>query len=263
MANLIMHKYGSRVTEAEVRAVPAVDFTNTWRPYRHGIVLDAVNGALGRKGLEITRGEYGLSNDGFDMFAVLHVKADGLPVLKGTEPSLGVRSSMAKRLSLGLCVGFHTFVCDNLAFHSDVVLFRKHTGRLSEEEILRLADDAVGQIAPRMRHLTDWMTVMAGVVLSKSMAIALFGAAVVAGVLPGSQMESAYEALYRGDHYESDRGNLRGWYGAVTEVIGQRRSLVGYHAANKKVNDFILPATEYAIGRASLDGVVGFLKKEN
>lgn len=49
------------------------------------------------------------------------------PLVTGVHLSVGIRSSLDKSLPLGWVGGNRTFVCDNLAFRSDLLVRRKHT----------------------------------------------------------------------------------------------------------------------------------------
>ena len=53
-----------RVTEAEIMQVPAVQFTRTFRPVHHKLVIDAVRTGIKAVGLEVVDTEYVLARAG-------------------------------------------------------------------------------------------------------------------------------------------------------------------------------------------------------
>src|SRR4051812_22884309 len=51
----------------------------------------------------------------------------GSPLATGVTLAVGIRNSFDKSLPLGFVAGNRVFVCDNLAFRSDLSVKRKHT----------------------------------------------------------------------------------------------------------------------------------------
>ena len=49
------------------------------------------------------------------------------PVATGVSLAVGIRNSVDKSFPLGFCAGNRVFVCDNLAFRSELMVRRKHT----------------------------------------------------------------------------------------------------------------------------------------
>src|SRR5205823_14100843 len=48
-------------------------------------------------------------------------------LVTGVHLAVGVRNSLDKSFPLGFCAGSRVFVCDNLAFRSELLVNRKHT----------------------------------------------------------------------------------------------------------------------------------------
>jgi hypothetical protein len=48
-------------------------------------------------------------------------------IAEGVSLAVGLRNSTDKSFPIGFCVGERVFVCDNLAFASEIVIARKHT----------------------------------------------------------------------------------------------------------------------------------------
>src|SRR5262249_21207388 len=59
--------------------------------------------------------------------------------------AVGVRNSTDKSFPLGFCAGNRVFVCDNLAFRSELLIRRKHT-RNGEKNFAAAIGNAVAQL---------------------------------------------------------------------------------------------------------------------
>lgn len=259
MKNLIMHRGGRIATEAEVRAVPKVDFTDTWHPWHHAQVIDCLNQAAEKQKLCIARREYGLSQDGLDLFAVWHLdqgaalenknliryEQDSHYVKSNGTLSIGIRNSMAKRLAVGVCAGFSTFVCDNLAFSSEIVLFRKHTSGLDISELRMIAGGAMEKLFETYPNFIAWLRDLDCYAAEPTQMHAIISAAVFAGVFPGSKMLELKAMLFEKDgrYFPKERSDgritLAALHGAMTEIIGGARALIGYQRSNNKLNSFL------------------------
>ena len=59
--------------------------------------------------------------------------------------AVGIRNSVDKSFPLGFCAGSRVFVCDNLAFRSELLVRRKHT-IFGERDFTRRIAEAVGSL---------------------------------------------------------------------------------------------------------------------
>ena len=87
-------------------------------------LLEEVKLHIPRFGLTVEDERYALARDGNQMFGVLtckngHVADWGL--------AIGIRSSYDRSLAVDLVAGARVFVCDNLSFHGESQVSRKHT----------------------------------------------------------------------------------------------------------------------------------------
>lgn len=121
---LILHCGAREATREELALVPTPEATRTWRPVPHVRVIETVEQTLGDAGFAIEKLRFGLSRNDARMFAVADLST---PLVTGVHLSVGIRSSLDKSLPLGWVGGNRTFVCDNLAFRSDLLVSRKHT----------------------------------------------------------------------------------------------------------------------------------------
>lgn len=137
-SDLITHCGARAVTREELDAVEAPAATATWFPVKHGAVIEAVSGALTGAGFAVRAARFALSRGDARMFSTMDLDA---PLVPGVSLAVGVRNSTDKSFPLGFCAGSKVFVCDNLAFRSDLLVRRKHTrfGRDRFEEAITQA----------------------------------------------------------------------------------------------------------------------------
>ncbi len=123
-STLLAHRGARLVERAELDSVPAPPPTKSWFPVAHGHVLTAVTGRLADAGFVVRKAQHALSRGDARYFGTLDLES---PLVSGVSLAVGVRNSTDKSFPLGFCAGSRVFVCDNLAFRSELLVNRKHT----------------------------------------------------------------------------------------------------------------------------------------
>jgi hypothetical protein len=123
-AVLINHRGGYEVTESELALIRAPPPTDTWFPVDHSIVLGTVKDTLTAAGFGVAKQRLSISHEGQRFFGTLDLTS---LITEGIALAVGIRSSIDKSFPIGWCAGSRVFVCDNLSFHSEVVISKKHT----------------------------------------------------------------------------------------------------------------------------------------
>ena len=123
-SRLTLHCGAREVTREQLDAVPTPAATATWFPVAHGTCVTTVQKALTESGFEVRKTRFGLSRGDARMFATVDL---GSPLATGVTLAVGIRNSFDKSLPLGFVAGHHVFVCDNMAFRSELSVRRKHT----------------------------------------------------------------------------------------------------------------------------------------
>jgi len=122
---------GERVDHESLKTVPIPVATESYQPVPHSDLADMVK-TIGQDILHdftFYKEQYALARDGRQMFGI-HTYQNGSNEM---GLSIGFRNSYDKSLSIGIALGASVFVCDNLAFTGDVMLFRKHTSNVLED----------------------------------------------------------------------------------------------------------------------------------
>ncbi len=123
-STLVSHCGAHPVTKGDLELIPAPPSTKTWFPIRHLEVLETVEQHIGDSGFQMRSMQLSMTDDQKRFFGVLDLRS---PIAEGVTLSVGVRNSNDKTFPIGFCIGHRTFVCDNLAFSSEVVLSKRHT----------------------------------------------------------------------------------------------------------------------------------------
>jgi hypothetical protein len=123
-ANLILHAGGRLATIDELRACKTPPPEGRWHPVSHVTVLDTVTETLRGAGYTVKSEKYAIARADARFFGVLDLET---PLAHGVGLSVGIRNSVDKSFPLGFAAGSHVFVCDNLAFRSELLVRRKHT----------------------------------------------------------------------------------------------------------------------------------------
>jgi len=147
--NLVLHCGASSVDRAAVKSVPTPIATRTWSPIPHLRLVEQVERSLRASHLEIVNQAHALSHSGDRYFGLIQVEARR----SNTDYALvlGLRNSHDKRFPAGLVAGAQVFVCDNLSFHGEVQLSRKHT-RFIGRDLPMLTQRAIGQLQDKWQH---------------------------------------------------------------------------------------------------------------
>jgi hypothetical protein len=120
---LIVHAGAEHVDYDGLHTLDMPEPTDTHVPIAHHAVVDMVKYALGFYGHDLLEEHHAVTPDGMRYFGVLSLKSS----YGNYTDMVGLRNSHDKRFPIGIAIGSQVFVCDNLAFHSDHVIRRKHT----------------------------------------------------------------------------------------------------------------------------------------
>lgn len=136
-AVLVAHRGGRIVSDTELRRVKTPPPSGEWFPVGHARMVDMVKEHIGDMKHRVEHSAFALSADDQRFFGVFDLK----PV-KGSDVgmAIGVRSSTDQSMSQAMCFGSRVFVCDNLAFHSEVVFKTRNTTNVLQRLPRMIAD---------------------------------------------------------------------------------------------------------------------------
>ncbi len=119
---LVLHAGGRLVHPDELAACPTPAPAGRWHPVAHAAVLASVKETLRGAGYVVRSEQLALARADARFFGVLDLEA---PLAHGVNLSVGVRNSVDKSFPLGFAAGSRVFVCDNLAFRSELLVRRR------------------------------------------------------------------------------------------------------------------------------------------
>jgi hypothetical protein len=138
-ARLMNHRGAVEVDRQALAGIEAPASTSTWFPLKHSVVLDRVCETLEGSGFGIEGLQLSIARDEQRFFGVLKLKTK---VTEACSLAVGLRNSTDRSYPIGFALGERVFVCDNLAFHSEIIISRRHT-RFGEERFNAAVSQAV------------------------------------------------------------------------------------------------------------------------
>jgi len=241
---LMAHCNTTYVDEAEVRAVEAPEWTDTWHPVAHGMVLDAAAEAVSSIGLNVVKAEYSLSKTGGRMFGFWELDHR----TNGSNWSIGLRNSIDKSMVLGVSGGLKVFVCDNMALSGDYIEFHKHTAGLDQERVARMFVAAMAQLIDQLDAFTKWHGALKHMPLTPEEFARMTYEGMKAGAFAPRQFNGFHNAydeevlLCEKDQDAASGQTVYSWHGAVTRLMrGESMFSVAKKntAANNVIKDHI------------------------
>ena len=237
--NLVLHCGAAAVERAALKSVHTPLATATWSPIPHLRLVEQVERALSAAKLTIINQAHALSHAGDRYFGLIQVETGRSNGDYGLV--LGLRNSHDKRFPAGLVAGAQVFVCDNLSFHGEVELSRKHT-RFIGRDLPLLTERAIGQLQERWHNQETRINRYREHVIADRDAHDLAVRAVDVGVCPVTLLPKVIEEWRQPGHEAFRPRTVWSLFNGFTEAL--------------KGNLALLPARTQAL-HGLMDGYVG------
>jgi hypothetical protein len=143
--DLCLHAGARRIEREQLIAAPTPQRTETWCPIAHNSLVEEAESGLNRAGFTVVQQVHALTEDSARYFGLFQV-ADLNAVESDYAFVVGLRNSHDQRFPAALCLGSQVFVCDNLAFASEVKIARRHTRHI-ERDLPGVVGQAIGRLA--------------------------------------------------------------------------------------------------------------------
>ena len=215
--DLCLHCGGYQTEYEKVLDAPTPPATDSHFPIPHATFVQGVLGALQRCGLEIVQQVHALAGDEgqryFGLVELEHTSTDYAIVV-------GFRNSHDKAFSASLVAGEGIFICDNLAFHGEIKVSRKHT-RYIMNDLTRLIDTAVGKLGSLRLTMDQRIEQYKSVELEPRFADHLLVEMLRAKIISSSQIGKVMREFEAPSHEEFTEHGLSAWRlaNATTEVL--------------------------------------------
>jgi hypothetical protein len=150
----LMNHCGAReIAREQLAGIEPPAPTRTWYPIAHRAVLDSVWSTLEGAGFAIRQSRLSVSHGDSRFFGTLDLAT---PISDGVSLAVGIRNSTDQSFPIQFCCGQRVFVCDNLAFTSEIVVSKKHT-RFGQERYLEGLARAVGSLDQYRESAACWI----------------------------------------------------------------------------------------------------------
>jgi len=218
-ATLVNHCGARQVNAAELATIEPPAPTRTWFPLAHRAVLDSVCESLEGAGFAICRSRLSVSHGGARFFGTLDLTTS---IVEGVSLAVGIRNSNDQSFPIGFCCGQRVFVCDNLAFTSEIVVSKKHT-RFGQERYLEGLARAVASLDQYRQSASGWIEQMQARRLNDDRANSLLLQAYERKIIGLRLLPLVVEEWRRPTREEYRPRTAYSLFNCFTEVLGRER----------------------------------------
>jgi len=213
------HRGAREVQRAELLTIEAPPATKTWYPIAHRAILDSVYSTLEGAGFQIRQSRLSLSHGDARFFGALDLAT---PISDGVSLAVGIRNSTDQSFPIGFCCGQRVFVCDNLAFTSEIVVSKKHT-RFGQERYLEGLVSAVGSLNQYRESAACWIAQLQEYALSEDAANSYLLQAYEQGIVGLRLLPLVLEEWRRPHRDEYLSRTAYSLFNCFTDVLGRER----------------------------------------
>lgn len=218
MSNLILHAGAQHVSETELLGFLAPPPEGRWYPIAHSRVLQTVKESLGELGYAVQRQDLGVFRDGSRFFGTLDLASTIAP---GVTLAVGVRNSVDKSFPLGFIAGSRVFVCDNLAFRSELLIRRRHTVN-GERDFLKRITGSVAQLRGFVSEESDRIAALFARHLSDEEADSVILRSWERGIITTNDLPKVVHEWRNPSHEEFSPRTAWSLYNAYTAALNGR-----------------------------------------
>jgi hypothetical protein len=213
------HRGAREVQRDQLGLIEAPPATDTWYPIAHRQVLDSVWSTLEGAGFEIRQSRLSLSYGDARFFGTLDLAT---PVSDGVSLAVGIRNSTDKSFPIGFCCGQRVFVCDNLAFTSEIVVSKKHT-RFGQDRYLEGLARAVASLDQYRESAANWIARLQAYDLSEDAANSYLLQAYEQGIIGMRLLPLVIAEWRRPQHEAYQPRTAYSMFNCFTDVLGRAR----------------------------------------
>ena len=207
----------NRVELDQLAKVKIPDATESFCPVPHHTLVKLAKEAIERAGLEIEKEEFGLAREGQRFFGAFALRGQDI-MADDRKLVFGLRNSCDRSFAASVCIGTSMVVCENLSFHSDIKLARRHTTNVMAD-LPRVLADAVGRCVSQWNDMGQRIESYRQVEISKERAADLLIDLADAKALPARDIYNAVQEFRNPRHPEFKGQTLWSLYNSVTENL--------------------------------------------
>ena len=216
-----------QATINDLRLLPEVPFTKTWKPYSHFSITNNIRVVLSHFDMNIRGAYLELNKNKQNLYGTFDVEYDN-------EYSfiLGFRNSTDKSFGFGLCSGCRVLVCSNGCFDGEFKIVNIHNNTLTLEKIYEMIMQATIQMKAQSAHTMEWLNALKSLSWSVRTTKACIFDLLSRGAIPPTKFKT-----FMGHYYQQEGGNFPmspyKVQGAVTRFYRQRPLHIQHDRVNQ------------------------------
>jgi hypothetical protein len=214
---LLNHCGAREVTLNELAVIEAPPATDTWFPISHFDVFRTVSQTLRSAGYEVGKQRFSLSQENHRFFGVLDLASR---IAEGVNLSIGIRNSTDKSFPIGLVGGSRVFVCDNLAFHGEIYVAKRHT-RFGQDRYEEGIATAIASLSQYQKTQGEWINRLRSREFSRQETDALLLRAYEEDVVGARQLPLLIQEVRHPSHEEFKEPTAWSLYNCFTSVLNR------------------------------------------
>lgn len=208
------------ITRRELFATPAPEWTDTWKPINHSMLLNYVLQELRGRSLEVVEECHSLTRQGDHYFGLISIGAEDPD--DDFASVIGIRNSHDKVFGAQLVAGAGVFVCSNLSFDGEFKVSKRHTPGILEE-LPQLVGHAMDQVLARVDPTREMFNDFKQSFLNNNDAALIIMELVNRGILPPSRTGKVWAEWVNPSCTDHAENGYTVWrlFNAVTENLKQ------------------------------------------
>lgn len=181
--SLILHCGARKTDKIEVLKCEAPEATSTHQPIEHSYLIEETERLIKKSDLLIKEEVFAMTKDTMRMFAMYQLESPS----EDYSTTVGIRNSNDKTFAAGAVIGTNTTVCDNLLFHGEYKMHRKHT-KYIYEYLSELLENFVGNIPEFQMKREDELELLKGSKITQDQAHRFIIEGAKQKIIPPSQI---------------------------------------------------------------------------
>lgn len=226
--SLVLHCGTKRRSHSQIENSQTPESTDTWHPTPHIMMVNMLEEKLPEHGFEVTETALSLNDEGTRMFGMMNLSSTH----DDYSPVVGFRNAHDKMFSQAICCGSSVFVCDNLAFSSEIQFRRRHTPNI-ERDLPGIVDEALSRLDAAQTFQARRIENYKAVEIDDKLAHHILIRAMKQAVFSPSKVAKAVTEWESPRHPEFEPRTLWSLFNGVTEIL--KGGNIWVHANNTQV----------------------------
>lgn len=205
-----------KITRAELKQVPTPEGSDTWRPIGYYELITTFDKVMAEHNVTLQREEIFIQRGGNLMYAVIDLQrgyGSKLPKAKDVGWSMGIISSLNKRVGVQILAGLRVLSNDNLLFSTDHIgLKRRYTSRTNLHDVI---SDGFEDFVQNYKILSEEIERMKATPVTDSQARLVIFEVFYKQIFPLKWMRNVTKLYLSPEHKEFKTGNLWSLINAV------------------------------------------------